>query len=247
MKEMCKITHNDYYRICDRVMILSKEVTLDFIVDLFFINDYKTKNKINFHSEYGFYNNDGKYNININRNFNYFLKFNFKKWYNNSVSKSNAVITINNIYFLIFKLDQVLQWFKGDGVNNIFAKKDGKIFIPTMPNPIKINLAYDTYLEFEPCIMNDNEQGVIGVKTFVSSDSACFFMDVNVLFSFYHMIKNFNMYLAAQNMLNYIGRPDNGTNFTDLSNSMINIKNKKVNDNSGFFNITGAKKNSEST
>ena len=51
--EMCKITHNNYDRISDKVMWLGAGLTLNFIVDLFYIR--KSVNgeyiKNNFHKE----------------------------------------------------------------------------------------------------------------------------------------------------------------------------------------------------
>ena len=150
MVEMCTLVHNDYDRISDKVMWLGFGVTLNFNIDLFFQrknNNTNEKIKENFHREYLYKTNpnDISYRVKVIRDFNYY----FSIEYNTKDIKDRVVIGPEHIYFLIFNLKKVIQWFIGeDGINTIFSKKDGKIFIPTHPEPIKVNLAFDNYIEF---------------------------------------------------------------------------------------------------
>ena len=245
MPEMCTLIHNDYERISDKVMWLGFGAALNFNVDLFFQRKNPTgteKIKENFHREilYKSYPDD-PYKAKIIREFTYYFSID----YNCEDIKTRAVIGPEQIYFFIFNLKKVMQWFIGeDGINKIFSKKsNGKLFIPTHPEPIKISLAFGNYIEFEPAInLSYNGYETIGVRTYLNSDGVFFFMSSDILFSLYHMVTTCNMYTLAQNMLNYIGRPEYGTNsynmYTGNSNS---FQNKPTDSNISFFNRVGAK------
>lgn len=242
MPEMCKLIHNDYDRITDKVMWLGFGVTLNFNVDLFYYKKDRNMEKIkeNFHREYLYkLNEDDPYRVKIIRDFTYYFSID----YNVKNVKERAIIGPEQIYFLIFNLKNVIQWFIGEnGINVIFSKgKDGKLFIPTHPEPIKINLAFGNYIEFEPAVGMINGYETIGVKTYLNNDGIFFFMSSDTLFSLYYMLHTCNMYELAQNMLNYIGRPAYGTNSYNMhtgekSNSQNNYGNKK-----SFFDRVGAK------
>lgn len=241
MPVMCNIIHNDYDRISDKVMWLGFGTILNFNVDLFYYrkdpNNSKEKIKDNFHKEIMYQvNPDTPARVKITRDFSYYFSIDYN--YNNI--KERALIQPEQIYSVIFNLKKVLQWFIGvDGINTVFSKKNGKLFIPTHPEPIRVNLAFSTYIEFEPAIDSSSGYETIGVKCYLNSDGVFFFMNSDTLFSLYHMLSTCNMYALAQNMLNYVGRPDNGTNLVDMGNIPNSIQNN--NKNVSFFNRVGAK------
>ena len=246
MPDMCNLIHNDYDRISDKVMWLGFGALLNFNVDLYFQRkDAKSSDKIkeNFHREYLYkINQDDPYRVKIIRDFNYYFSID----YTLKEIKERAIISPEQIYFVIFNLKKVMLWFIGEnGINTIFSKnKDGKIFIPTHPEPIKINLAFGSYIEFEPAIgMDNNGYETIGVKTYINSDAVFFFINSDIIFSLYHMLSTCNMYELAQNMLNYVGRPPYGTNSYNVNmgeNVSNNYQNKPANKTS-FFDRVGAK------
>lgn len=243
MPEMCSLIHNDYDRISDKVMWLGFGATLNFNVDLFFQRKNPRtmeKTRENFHMEYLYKTaDDAPYKVKIIRDFTYY----FSIEYNLKDIRERAIIAPEQIYFLIFNLKKVMQWFIGEnGINTIFSKKkDGKLFIPTHPEPIKINLSFGSYVEFEPAIDTINGYETIGLKTYINSDGVFFFMSSDTLFSLFHMLSTSNMYQLAQNMLNYIGRPVYGTNsyntYTGDKNNTQNTPKAKT----SFFNRVGAK------
>lgn len=251
MPDMCNLIHNDYDRISDKVMWLGFGATLNFNVDLFFQRkDINSTNKIkeNFHREYLYKTRpDDPYRVKILRDFNYYFSID----YSIKEIKERALIYADQIYFLIFNLKKVMKWFIGEnGINVIFSKKsDGKIFIPTHPEPIRVNLAFGTYVEFEPAVGTDiNGYETIGVKTYINNDGVFFFMSSDVLFSLFHMISTCNMYSLAQNMLNYVGRPPYGTNSYNVNTGAVNYQNssfqndsKPINKIPSFFDRVGAK------
>lgn len=242
MPDMCTLIHNDYDRITDKVMWLGFGAVLNFNVDLFYQRINKSNNekiKENFHKEIMYKNNqDDSYRVKVIRDFTYY----FTIEYNLKEIKEKVNIGPEQIYFFIFNLKRVMKWFIGEnGVNTIFSKKDGKIFIPTHPEPIKINLAFGTYIEFEPAVELYSGYETIGLKTYLNSDGVFFFMTSDTLFSLFHMVNTCNMYTLAQNMLNYIGRPEYGTNsYNMLTGQSNNFKDKPINKTS-FFDRVGAK------
>ena len=241
MPEMCSLIHNDYDRISDKVMWLGFGATLNFNIDLYYMKkDLNTNEKIkeNFHREYLYKlnPNDISYRVKIIRDFTYYFTIELST----KDVKDRVVIGPDQIYFVIFNLKKVLQWFIGeDGIVTVFSRKDGKLFIPTHPEPIRINLAFGNYIEFEPAIDMCNGHETIGVRAFLNNDSTFFFINSDTLFSLYHMLSTCNMYGLAQNMLNYIGRPEYGTN----SYNIMTGENKQSGKNNkmSFFDKVGAK------
>lgn len=240
MPEMCTLVHNDYDRISDKVMWLGFGATLNFNIDLFYLRkDLNSNDKIkeNFHREiiYKTDPNDTSYRVKILRDFTYY----FSIEYNTKEIKERIPIGPENIYFVIFNLKRVMQWFIGeDGVNTVFSKKDGKLFIPVKPEPIKINLSFGKYIEFEPAVDNSNGYETIGVRMYLGNDGIFFFMSSDTLFSFLHMLTTCNMYALAQNMLNYIGRPEYGTNSFNMETGSGGSTGKY--NKPSFFNRVGA-------
>lgn len=240
MKEMC-LTHDNYDKISDRVMWLGNGASLFFTVELFYNRkDFYTGSKIreNYHKEVLYKNNDyDSYRVKIIREFNYYFSIELnKKDYKESIR-----IAANNIYFVIFNLNKVIKWFTGeDGVNKVFNTKNGKLFIPTHPESIKVNLSFDQYIEFEPAVCNINGYDTIGVNVFLNNDAFYFFMSSSDTFSLLQMLNTCNMYMMAQNMINYLGRPEFGTNAFDMT-TMSSLNNNSYNKQS-FFDLTGAKK-----
>lgn len=235
MKELCKIIYNDYEKISDICMWLSNDYVLKFTVEL---NKHNDKyGKFNFYKEIG-YTIDEDYRVNINRDFIYYLSIeSIKKTLDGN--KLNIRIGLNDIYFLKYKLEQAILWFTDKYFENLFARDNNNKIVMTMkPNPIKIDLSFGNYIEIEPSIFTfDNTlEQLTGVRIYLSSDSNSLFMNVNTLFGFKYFIDTFNMYQSAQNMLNFLGRPEYGTNYFEYSP----VKSKQ---NEGFFNRINAKNN----
>lgn len=233
MKEMCKILYNDYEKISDFIMFLNPEYILKFNVEL--SKKDKKKNRENFHKEFG-YNLDGLYRININRNIYSYLSIESVK--RNNGKKVQIRIGINEIYFFCLKIRQAASWFTSSEYKNLFVIKNGRIIIPKKIDSIKINTLFDTYVEIEPTtiMINDSEQAT-GVRFYLDSDNINFFMDTDTLLSFNYFLSTFNMYQSAQLMLNYIGRPEFGANYSEFENNYFSNQN-----NNGFFSKVQAKK-----
>ena len=230
LKEMCTIVHNDYEKVSDKIMFLSDEYLLKFNVEL---NRHVKNKKDNFYKEFG-YSINGEYRVNISREFIYYLSIESVK--RSDAGRLQVKINLTDFYFFKMKLQEVVSWFISEQYKNLFAKKDNRIIIPVKVNPIVVNVSFGQYIEFEPSTttLNNGEQ-LIGVRVFLSSDNVSFFMRVNTLLALNDFISYFNMYQSAQLMLNYLGRPENGTNYMEFGNRQL------PQHQSGFFNRVSAK------
>lgn len=240
MAEMVKIVHDDYEKIVDTCFWLSQDYVLKFNVEL--NRRSKNSDKTNFHKEVGYAIN-GEYRVNINREIMAYLSIESSKR-SESGEKINIRIGMDEIYFFQYKLQEVVRWFTSSEYKDLFAKQDGRIFMPSRVEPIRVYVRYGSYIEFEPAIKNIsyNEQ-VIGVLMYLNSDGISTFLDVNKLLSFSYFISNFNIYQAAITLINYLGRPVNGTHYYNMNAMPPATPNNKpkIVQNYGFLKRVGAK------
>ena len=224
-----KIIHNNYEKITDDIIWFSSKWLLKFTVIL---NKNTDKfGKVNYHKEIGYYR-ENKYFINISISFDSFLSIESARRdeYGN---KESVIIKSDDLPVLKYRLSEVARWFMDEKYKNLFIRKNGKIIIPTKVEPVKVEgLVFDKYIEFEPWVYTmDNQDQLIGVMMYINNDNNSVFLNINKVLGFNDFIQNFNMYQSSQLMLNYIGRPENGTN-------MFNMENKSstnVNHGSGGF------------
>lgn len=227
METVIKLAHKNYEKITDDLMWLSNKWMLKFTVIL---NKNNEKfGKQNYHKEVGYYRGRD-YCVNINRSFEYFLSIESIEKDINGL-KETVNIRVTDMYALKFKLNQAAEWFTAEKNQGLFAKKNGKIFMPMSVNPIKLTgLMFDKYLEFEPSILEfENGEQMIGVRIYINSDANSIFMEISRFLGFKDFIENFNMYQSAQLMLNYLQRPEYGTNLYDIESKTFNSPQPKNN------------------
>lgn len=215
MKNMISIVHSDYEKISDELMRLPSNWVIKFNVIL---NKYSDKyGRQNYHKEVK-YTKNGNNCLNINRSFDYYLSIEnlFK---NDAGYKEFIMISVNDIYMLKFVLDKACLWFTSNEHSEMFAKKDGKIFMPRKIDSLRIpNLPMGKYIEIEPFVNEaDNRDQIIGVRMFFNSSDNMTFINVSRLFALKYFIDTFNMYQSAQLMINYLQRPEYGTNMYTVS------------------------------
>lgn len=201
------IDHSKYEKITDDVMIIANRVVLRMNVGL----SYYTQNnqRINFHKEVEYHSQKANKNlINIKRHFDYYLSI------EHIINKDFIRIGIRDILKLRYALDEVYKLFTDPKYINLYAKKDDELIIYQKVNPIIISdLTMDKYLQFEPCIYTDfRGEAKRGVRMFLSSTSSYCDISIPNLEAFKYIIDNINLFESAQQMINYIERPDFGTN-----------------------------------
>ena len=208
------LAHKNYKKITDDLMWLSNKWMLKFTVLLSRKTDKYGDES--YHKEVGFYKGH-EYCVNINRSFDYYISIeSTEKDFNGQ--KESVNIRVTDMYALKFKLNQAAEWFTAEHNQGLFAKKDGKIFMPMSVNPIRITgLMFNKYLEFELSIMNfENGEQAIGVRMYINSDTNSVFMEISRFLGFKDFLEKFNMYQYAELMLNYLQRPEYGEYLYDM-------------------------------
>ena len=201
------IDYSKYEKITDDIMIIANKVVLKMNVGLSY---YTTENKrINFHREVEYYSQKANKNlINIKRNFDYYLTI------EHIINKDYIRIGINDIIKLRYALREAYKFFTDMRYKDLYAKSNGELIMMTHPDPIIItDLPMDKYLQFEPSIFtNFRGESERGLRMFLSSTESYCDISINRLEGFIYIIESINLFECAQNMINYIERPEYGTN-----------------------------------
>lgn len=176
-----------------------------------------------FHSEV-----ESENGFKINRSFNYFL----------SIEKSgtegdfaSVMIRAQDMILLQNSFEQMSnEWFKVDG--GVFQFKGSKLIcLKTRPIIIK-GLAGDKYLQFDPIVFQPEDGGAVasGLRITLSEPDKFIDIDIDRFYGLWYSIKSIDLFGLAQNMVNYLGRPEFGTNLYTLENYSIsnNLKMPKA-------------------
>lgn len=239
---MYRIVHGDYKRIVDRgIFYLDRNYTMNFTVEL-------EKNERSYHSEFGYHQKDGKFSVGIYRTINYYLSI--ESWQKDQSGNRNDIrVNQDNFYQFLIATRAAMNWLISKDNASLFIRtKDGNIAINHAVEPIIVNGIYDnTKLELSPAVFTNPNNGIqeAGIFIYINNASEPIFLSAKRFVNFQYFIENFNMYNTAQNMINYLGRPENGTNYngSDIGLDPKKDASAKLNSNkqSGFLNRVGAK------
>ncbi len=191
----------DYDKITDSLMYLSNGASIQFSVNLKYTT--KTGETRSFHNEYIY----GNGSVSIKRQYDFCIIIKLLDQY--------VMITINDIYLIRMQLDKIEKWFTA---TKTFGIKNQQLFVVNKKKPIRIyGLVQRKWLEFEPIVIT-YEDGMQeqGVRMTLSDYNYFVDIGVNKFFGMKYLFDTVDMFQMAQNMLNYVGRPERGTNITDL-------------------------------
>lgn len=202
---MGAIEHGDYNKLSETIVRFNAESTVKANVQLtkFNINN----DKISYHREV-----QTDRGIKMHREFSYFYTFEKR---NDSGGFSSVMIRHSDMILLNRTLQKTLTWFED---NKHFLIKNKKlILVPTKPLLIT-GLANGKYLQFEPIVYQFDEASPVspGVRITLGDPSEFIDVDVDAYYGFVYDMEP-NMYLVCQNLVNYLGRPDFGTNLYVMS------------------------------
>lgn len=201
------IEQSRYEKITDDILIIANRVVLRMNVGLSY---YTSDNRrFNLHREIEYYSQKANKNlINIKRNYDYYLTI------EHIDNKDYIRIGLNDILKLRYALDEAYKFFIDPKYKNLYVKKDGELILYMQPEPIVItNLSMDKYLQFEPCIYVDfRGESQRGLRMYLSSSTSYCDISLNRLEAFKYIIDSINLFESAQLMINYIQRPEFGTN-----------------------------------
>ena len=201
-------------KISDDVYALGPNVVLKFNVSLSKVANGK---RYHFHKEYEYPSkcNDIPTVATIKRSFDYFLSIeNIQK-----DEKGNKLfIRIGAQEFMIFKraLDTVTSWYTSEEFKYLYARNRGKLVITNpVPEFTISNLPMQKIITFIPTIIDKgiaNDDKEPGVRMYLGDNSSFIDMDLNRFMGLYYVFTCFNMYQSACIMINYLERPELGTN-----------------------------------
>ena len=205
------IEYIDYDKISDDLCWLGNKCIVRMVVRL--ANKNKEGNRNHFHKEFKYSTsyNDKREAITIRRSFDYYISI------DNLETKDSIMITTRDILLLRMQINEVFKWF----YDKTFAIKNKKMIILEKKNPIYVEgLVGQKYLMFEPIVYIDMEEKQSkGVRITLSDPNVFADVPVHVFAGFMYLINSIDMYSAAQNLINYIGHPDFGTNLFTFEKS----------------------------
>ena len=199
------IEYIDYDKISDDLCWLGSKCIVRMVVKL--ANKGKDGNRYHFHKEFKYDTNyaNKKDAITIRRSFEYYISIDSLDNKNHSI-----IITPKDMILLRMQLSEVFKWF----YDKTFAMKNNRMIILEKKKPVTVDgLLGKKSLIFEPIIHTDwEEKQSKGVRITLSDSDVFTDVPVDVFAGFMYIINSIDMYTAAQNMINYIGHPDFGTN-----------------------------------
>lgn len=207
--EALNLTHEDYNKLSDDVYFVGKNMILKLNVSLY--TTTPDGKRYLYHKEYGYYDQKIKENtFSLKRSFDYYLSLENINATDTGV-KEFIRIGYPELLLLKTKLKIVYEWFNEERFFDLYRyTKDQKLSLPRKPPKIVLNeFPQSKYIELTPVVINDQHPGV---RLYLNSDENYADIYLSKFMGFYQVITDFNLYMAAQNLLNYFGRPDYGTN-----------------------------------
>ena len=210
--EPIKISHKDYEKISD-VVYSNGRLSIKLNVKL---NTYSDKNgRVNYHKEVSYYNDKANTVVyNMNRSFEYFLSIEDYK------DKGTFIMIGPNQYLsLLSMIEDAFKWFVDKKFSGLFARKDdGELVVARSVKEIRIDyLPMGKWLEMIPkAISFPNGDYATGLRLYLSSYESYVDITFNEVQGILYILKSLNMFQSAQNMINYLQRPQFGTNLFNM-------------------------------
>ena len=221
--------NTDYEKISDDLCYLGSNIIVKFNVGLAKKNEEGKRST--FHREYEYEMSkyiDKKSLVSIKRQFDYYLSIENLKVVDGE--KEFIYIGIQDYMNFKQKVLESLKWFNDSEFENLFAKKDDKIIMLGKAEPIDISFSRGSNksIRLEPVVVNYENNSLTGVRLYLCSLHNYVDIDIDRYMGFVYLISNLNMFQSAQIMLNYIGRPADGTNRFSFGNEEYNNPNEGI-------------------
>lgn len=210
------INHRDYNKISDDLFIIGRNMLLKFNVGLIHMEN---ESLTGYHKEIAYLRNSTPV-VNIKRNFDFFFSLENMKEVD-GIQKEFVRIGVVEQWALAQLLQSAMDWFRTEQYKDLFARKDNKLVITRRLEPLRIdNLPQGKFIEVEPCIIIfDDIQETPGVRFYLNDRINFCEMTFDRLLGFHSIIANTPMYPTACLLVNYLQRPDYGTNLMEFTNA----------------------------
>lgn len=213
--ELVEEKFENYKKMEDIIYYIGKNAVLKMNVNLF--NNSEKMGRMSYHNELKYFNEKlGEKVINIKRSFDYFITIENLK----PVNGCKKWIVIRQEDILLFRkvLNEVFNFFN-DNFDTLFTKRGGVTRVSPSAKPYELNgLPMNNYLVFAPATYTELSNNVVaGIRMNLSSPDNYVYLSLNKLSGLVECINNADMFLYAQNMITYMGKPEFGTNMYDMT------------------------------
>lgn len=213
------ITHDQYEKISDDLLLLGFNTILRFTVGL---SNYSDKfGRQSYHKEFEYPSAKAKSDvISVKRSFDYYLSLENIKEPDNGF-KEFIRIGVSEIYAFRNIINKAIEWYTAKQYSNLFARKDNRLILARRVEPLILDhLPMGKYIKLEPIVATNinTDEDYVALRIYLSSDSNYTDISINKLMGLKYIVDSINMYESAQLLLNYIQRPEFGTNMYSMSN-----------------------------
>ena len=241
MNNKRSILYDDYDKISDDMFYLGNNIAMRFNVILSSKNKSNNDSRYFFHQEYRY--NTTKYSdknvaMSIKRSFSYYISIDILKNWDYSV-----MIRVQDILLFRNAVNQASSWAQ-DGTFILYGKKK-ELKLSKKVLPIKVILPEQKFVWFEPVVIFYNEVHYPGVRMTISDESIYTDIIMDNFFGLVYLINAVDMFAYAQNMINYLQRPELGYNLHEITDEKMFEPEKTVE--KGVINrsLAGAKNKSK--
>ena len=202
----------EYDRIADTILWLNSEVSLSFVVRLF----YKAKDGSRrfFHSEV--HKTSEMPHVDVSRSIKRIARFYFT--IGNKNSWGDSLIFKPGDVFVFTKAieERVFPWFFGE--TRIYSQVEDRLAITGKCDPFVYREDEYKYISFVPVVLGlENNQYKEGIRVFLNNQDNMFDIDIDTLLNLYWIMKNTDMVTYASTMMNYVKTPPYGINVWQAS------------------------------
>lgn len=215
------IKHNQYEKIVDDILVLGSNAILRFNVIL---AKYSNRfGRVNYHQEFEYYNREaGTPTITMRRDFDFYFSIENIRTDSDVPIRQFIMITINDISGFQLFMQDVIRWFDDPAYDGLYVTDSNKkeLVMTKQISPIFINLPPgNSYIMAEPMVyVNRYNSQSPGVRLYLSSETNYVEIPLNTIRGLKALLDHTDMYNCACSLINYIQRPDLGTNLVSYSN-----------------------------
>lgn len=218
LRRVDMIYHSQYDKLTDDLLYLGSNMILRFNVSLSNKSDKFGRN--HYHKEFSYYNKDSRQNfITLRRSFDYYLSIESVRVDEENPIKIFMQIGIYNILYVRQFLNDIEKWYSDPKYFNLYGSKNGDLVLTKVPSRIGIDLPpQGNYLLAEPMVYIDKFNNTdIGLRLYISSETRYVEMPLDKFRAMNYLIQTIDMYTSACLLINYLERPEYGTNLTNYA------------------------------
>jgi hypothetical protein len=168
--------------------------------------------------------------ITIRRDFRYFLSIDSIRITDSIPNRISILIGVDDIIGFRMLLTGALEWYHNPNYAGLYISKDGSIRITKQVEPIRYVLANGKdFIMLEPMVyvshFNDEEPGI---RMYLSSEDTYIGIPITRFRGLVYVVNTIDMYSLACIMVNYLQRPEYGTNVTNYSQYSTDESNESL-------------------